>query len=258
MLINLISHRLNINLPMSFSSLRALFATAGLALLMAAPVLAQAPGNDRCSQATLVANGSFAVAQTINANDDIPGLTGCQGTNVPHPDVWFVHAPTTSRFSIIVTPDQGVTAPYEILVFSGACGTSLLGINDKCVPGGQDSLVVGAGANQPYYIVIASPSASQTGTFLVNIQSRGTVVVPAQDCMNANVVPTGTAPIVQGPFNLGFGTVVDEVTTTNSCFGNQTDPSGNDEITDERQPKWYKFIAGTPGKLNFNIRVAIG
>ncbi len=66
--------------------------------------------------------------------------------------------------------------------------------------------------------------------------------------MNANVAPT-SAPIVQGPFNLGSGTVVDEVTDTNSCFGAQ-------QGTDERQPKWYKFIAGSNGPLNFSIRPA--
>lgn len=233
---------------MQVFSLRALVLAGALALL-ADSSFAQAPANDRCSQARVVLPGTFAIAETANANDDVSGVTGCQtGVATPHPDVWFAYTGSTSRFSVIVTPDAGsVTVPYEILVFSGSCGTSLIGLGDKCVAGGDDSLQVGGTPGTTYYVAIASPSAAQVGTFFIRIADRATVVVPAQDCMNANVLATGL-PVIQGPFNLGFGTVVDEVTNTNSCFGDQFG-----EITDERQPKWYKFIAGVSGKLTFNI-----
>jgi gliding motility-associated-like protein len=212
-------------------------------LLASTSAFAQAPTNDRCSTARAVTSGTFVIASTTNANDDIPGLAGCQTTNVPHPDVWFSFPSSTSRFSVIVTPDvTAATLPYEILVFSGTCGAGLIGLNDKCVASGTDSLVVGGQAGQVYYVVIASPSAAQTGDFFVQIVNRTTTVVPAQDCINANIIPTG-APIVQGPLNMGAGTNSTEVDPNNSCWG-----SGG-----ERQPKWYKFIAGVNGKLTFNI-----
>ncbi|MBC7449191.1 MAG: gliding motility-associated C-terminal domain-containing protein [Hymenobacteraceae bacterium] len=225
---------------------------AANSLLAGLPAFAQSPTNDRCSQAQALTPGGFALAITTNAADDLPGLIGCQSGNNPHPDVWFSFQATTSISTIIVTPGpSSTTTPYEILIFEGSCGSGLIGRLDKCVSGGLDSVRVSVTAGAPYYVAIASPSATQTGTFIVQTASRNASVVPAQDCMNANLLATG-APIAQGPFNLGSGRVANEVTTSNSCFGSQTGSN-----TAERQPKWYKFIAGADGKLLFNIKPTI-
>ncbi len=236
---------------MHFLSFLGTFLVGAASLLIGLPAQAQAPANDRCAQAQNITAGSFALANTTNANDDLVGQTGCQSGGINHPDVWFTFTAGGTTTAVVVTPDASSgSTPYEILVFDGTCG-SLVSLIDNCSTGGPDSVRINTITGSTYYVAIASPSVSQTGIFLLQTVNRTNAVVPAQDCMNAKVLATG-APISQGPFNLGSGTVADEVTTTNSCFGGQ--PSSN---TAERQPKWYKFIVGSDGKLTFNINPSI-
>ena len=228
---------------MRFLSSLSIALLSAASLLASLPALAQVPANDRCSAAQLIPAGGFGVANTANANDDIIGVTGCQTGTAAHPDVWFTFtASGSSSTTVMVTPDaSSATTPYEILVFDGTCG-ALMDVGTKCSAGGTDSVRVAVSSGTTYYVAIASPSATQTGIFIVQAISRSATFVPAQDCMNANVLPTGL-PIQQGPLNLGAGTDPNEVDPMNSCWG-----GGG-----ERQPKWYKFIAGSDGKLTFNI-----
>jgi len=221
-------------------------ALLGIASLMGNGVAyAQAPTNDRCSTARAVPSGQTVVADTRNANDDIVGLAGCQAgaPGTIHPDVWYYVTASGSRLDYAIQPDpSSASVPYEIIVFEGTCNGALIIVGTTCATGNRTGTVGGLIAGQRYSVVVSSPDPAQTGQFFLTLTSSVPTVTPAQDCDSARILSTG-APIIQGPLNLGAGSDPDEVDPMNSCWG-----SGG-----ERQPKWYKFVAGATGRLQFNI-----
>lgn len=232
------------------TTFRTLFAglTASL-LLTGAAASAQAPANDRCSTAQTLTPGSGTVTgTTINANDDLIGLWGCQNqtTSAVHPDVWYTFTPTNPANTLlgysVSAASTNPTARFEIFVYQGSCAGGLVQLNSGCgsgfIGGGFGGLVAG----QTYLIAIASPSAADAGAFTIQLTNTAPVNTPSQDCNNATVLPSN-ATFSQGIVNLGAGANTTEVTTSNSCWG-----SGG-----ERQSKWFKFIVGGTGRLQFNI-----
>lgn len=238
------------------TNFRTLFAglTAGL-LLTGAAAAAQAPANDRCSTAQPIAPsatspGPAIAGTTVGANDDLIGLWGCQNqTTTPvHPDVWYSFTATNTLLSYAITaPSTNPVARFEIFIYQGSCSGALVQLNSGCgagyVGGGFGGLVAG----QQYLIAIASPSAADASDFTLQLANTAPINTPSQDCNNATVLPTN-ATFSQGRVNSGSGAVAGEVTTNNSCFGAQSGVN-----TCERQSKWFKFIVGSTGRLQFNI-----
>lgn len=179
-------------------------------------------------------------------------MVGCQAGTASRsfPEVWYTFVADSSalRFSLTAYLDS-----VSLHLFSGTCaGLTLEGSwcgtpdssGNTAISGTHNGLVTG----RSYYLAVG---LVQRGGFQMDIELRRPAANPAQDCPNAFVLAHLTS-IQQGPFNLGSGTVVDEVTTTNSCFGDQFGAN-----TDKRQPKWYRFTAGATGPLMFNINPVV-
>ena len=141
-----------------------------------------------------------------------------------------------------MAPDaNSATTPYELVFFEGACGTPII-VGTNCASGNQTGTVGGLISGRTYRVMFASPSPAQTGTFVLSFTSSVPTVTPAQDCNQATILRTGV-PISQGGLNMGPGLNTTEVSPQNSCWG-----GGG-----ERQPKWYKFVAGATGRFTFSI-----
>lgn len=218
--------------------------TAGLwavSLLAATSASAQAPANDLCSTAQVVlASGSTVAGTTVNANDDLIGLLGCQ-TGLPtadHPDVWYAFTATATQLTYTVAG----STPREVFVFEGSCTGGLLLIRSDCGTGSITGTVSGLVSGNNYLVAVAAPSAAASGPFTIQVITSTPPILPSQDCNQATILTSG-APFSQGTVNMGAGANTTEVSTSNSCWG-----TGG-----ERQSKWFKFVAGSTGKLVFNI-----
>ncbi len=184
----------------------------------------------------------------MGAADDLLGLPGCQNAAASvHPDVWYTITATGPQLNYVVATAGAPGAPFEVLVYDGACAAGLALLNYECgngtVSGGVGALVTG----RVYRIVVASASVAAAGAFTIRATISTPPALPSQDCNLATIL-TSAATFAQGTINSGSGVVDNEVTTGNSCFGSQ---SGSN--TNERQSKWFKFVAGTTGRLLFNI-----
>ncbi len=221
--------------------------------LTAAPAFAQAPANDRCSAAQSVTPNGVAVSgTTVNANDDVLGLMGCQTGQTDHPDVWYTVTATGKRLTYTLTPNAATpNAPLELLVMEGAC-SSVLALRIADCNNGQITGEIGVNVGQTYRIVVASDGAANAAAFTLALTSTTPAIAGAQDCNLAEIIDIRT-PTFQLPSTGGFGIVANEVTTSNSCFGSITGQN-----TVERQSKWFKFVAGSTGRLLFNIAPARG
>ena len=218
-----------------------LFSLALLACgLTVRPALAQpAVTNDQCSAATLLTSGVAVGGTTAGAADDIPGVVGCQpaGTGSSFPEVWYAFVATAPTLSYeLVGGQSGDTLGLHL--FEGPCANLILTAS-AC---GQDRLVGthnGLTMGSTYYLAV---TAGSPALFALRIYLTNAAISPSQDCNNA-VVLTHLTTIQQGGLNLGSGLDPNEVMASNSCWG-----GGG-----ERQPKWYRFTAGSTGRLEFNI-----
>jgi PKD domain/Secretion system C-terminal sorting domain len=221
--------------------LRACFLLAACALATSTAVAQTAPANDQCQTATLVTSGAMVTGTLAGAADDIPGVIGCQtSAGTVYPDVWYAFvatAPTVNYSIVDILPT--VTDTISAYLFSGSCGNQLTMQASSCGIGTATGVGNGLIIGNTYYL---AATASTGRDFRLTIDLVTPVVFPAQDCDNA-VILNQLDSVQQGGLNMGAGAYTNEVAPTNSCWG-----SGG-----ERQPKWYRFTAGSTGTLEFNI-----
>ncbi len=206
------------------------------------------PANDGCATATLLPNGVTTSGNLAGATDDLPGLVGCQNSTVQYPDVWFAFVATGLRLAYDLRPDAPTQGTLALLIYdSVACGGGGHLVAMDCgsgqLTGAHNTLTTG----RTYYAAVSGILATNATSFHLTITTGTPVVIGAQDC-NQAVIVHNLNSTWQLPSTSGYGLVPNEVTTTNSCFGAQTGAN-----TAERQSKWYKFIAGSTGRLLFNI-----
>ncbi len=212
-------------------------------MLLAGTAFAQAPANDLCSTAQVLTNGATTPGTTAGANDDLIGLVGCQSGSPldVHPDVWYSLRATASQLDYVVTGGTA-TAPLEVFIYQGSCSRGLLLVDYACGAGAVTARVGALTNDSTYLISVASPSTASAGTFTVQATFSAPAILLSQDCNQSTILLNPTT-FAQGVSNQGSGLDPNEVTISNSCWGNGG----------ERQSKWFKFVAGTSGKLVFNI-----
>jgi ABC-type uncharacterized transport system auxiliary subunit len=191
------------------------------------------PGNDECSGAILIGNGSIAFNTTL-ATTSGPSLpASCTDSFVK--DVWYRYTATCTGTATFTT--CGATDSDTVLaVYSGSCGAlSLAGCgdeDDECDFFGPSTVSIPVTAGASYYIRVGGYEGPVTGS-LVSSCAAAPPPPANNECTGATLIGNGS-------------------TAFNTAFATTSGPGLPASCTDSFvKDVWYRYVATCSGTATF-------
>jgi len=194
-------------------------------------VITTSPGNDECTNATVLTVNSSnvctsSVAGTIQCASASAETNTC-GATLDDDDVWYKFVATQTTHLISLFNITGSTTDMTITLYSGTCGTLT---HFGCLTNDQ-STVTGLTVGVTYFarVYTNTSTAGQNTTFNICIGS-----IPAaplnDECINATSITVNTTPTCTD-YVSGTVYLATNSTQSSSCGGTH-----DDDV-------WYKFVA---------------
>lgn len=221
-----------------------------LALSASATLLAQAPANDLCTNATAISCGETRSGTTVNSTQQTaPNSCGSEY------GVWYTFTGTGDPSVITATPTSSFDLRLSIFATSGGCSGNLTQIQCRDLSVGTETVSFTTMDAQEYLIYIADyrnpGSSTATGSFDLSV----TCFPPAanDECSAATMVTVNPSEncLTSAAGTISGATASGEIT---SCAGTE-----NDDV-------WFTFMAtstthaisitnvsGTPTDLVHNV-----
>lgn len=200
----------------------------------------QAPANDDCANATLIAEAdskgqcSPTAATTINATQSTEP-TAC-ALNAIDDDIWFKFVATSTDAVASATGKSGNLNMTNIgyTMYKGSCsGTQSTECNQGAM--GDSLLFRNLTIGETYYLRVYTRANTQTGTFNICVYKYTAPAAPANDTCGGAITLTATLSDTCTTPKAGNFTGATSQSPADSCNAQKPSTTSND--------LWYKFTA---------------